>query len=123
MSTDTNTVKLIPVWVQLQREADTLIWVITITPVFTCSNAVVGLVRRDMVDAVVFPWQHHVPVLEQRDPAREAEIRVAPLMNLIGQRHENGQGKDVAVPRIRRRQGLWNDGTRQTERKRKAEKS
>lgn len=59
-----------------------------------------------MVDAVVFPWQHQMPVLEQCDPAREAEVGVAPLVNLIGQRHENRQGEDVAVPRIGRRQGL-----------------
>lgn len=59
-----------------------------------------------MVDAVVFPWQHKMPVLEQHDPAREAEVGVAPLMDLIGQRHENRQGEDVAVPGIGRRQGL-----------------
>lgn len=59
-----------------------------------------------MVDAVVFPWQHQMPVLEQRDPAWEAKVGVAPLMNLIGQCHKNRQGEDVAVPGIGRRQGL-----------------
>ena len=58
------------------------------------------------MDAVMFPWQHHMPVLEQRDPAREAEVGVAPLMDLIGQRDEDRQGEDVAVPGIGRRQGL-----------------
>lgn len=58
------------------------------------------------MDSVVFPWQYQMPVLEQRDPAREAEVGVAPLVNLIGQRHKNRQGKDVAVPRVGRRQGL-----------------
>lgn len=59
-----------------------------------------------VVDAVVFPWQHQMPVLQQRDPARQAEVRVAPLVDLIGQRDENRQGEDKAVPRIGRRQGL-----------------
>lgn len=76
-----------------------------VTP--ACGNAVVCLMWRDMVYAVVFPWQHQMPVLEQRDPARQAEVGVAPLMDLIGQRHKNCQGEDVAVPRIRRSQGLW----------------
>lgn len=58
------------------------------------------------MDAVVFPWQHHMPVLQQRDPARESEVGVTPLVNLVGQRDENGQGGDVAVPRIGSRQGL-----------------
>lgn len=77
------------------------------TEVHTCSNAVVCLVWWNVVDAMVFPWQHEMPILEQRDPEWEAEVGVAPLMNLIGQRHENCQGKDVAVPGIGRRQGLW----------------
>lgn len=58
------------------------------------------------MDAVVFPWQHQMPVLEQHDPAWETKVGVTPLMNLIGQRYENCQGKDVAVPGIGRRQGL-----------------
>lgn len=62
--------------------------------------------RRDVVDAVVFPWQNQMPVLEQPDPAREAEVRVAPLMDLIGQRYENCQSEDVAVPGISCSQGL-----------------
>lgn len=77
--------------------------------IHTCSDAVVRLMWRHVVDAVVFPWQHQMPVLEQRDPAREAKVGVAPFMNLIGQRHENRQGKDVAVPREGRRQGLWRE--------------
>lgn len=77
-----------------------------VTPVLTCSNAVVCLMRRDMVDAVMFPWQHQMPVLEQCDPAREAKVGVAPFMNLIGKRHKNRQGEDVAVPGIGCRQGL-----------------
>ena len=73
----------------------------------TCSNAVIRLMWRDVVDAVMFPWQHQMPVLKQRDPAWEAEVGVAPLMNLIGQRHKNRQSKDKAVPGVGRRQGLW----------------
>lgn len=74
--------------------------------VLTCGDAVVGFVRRDVVDAVVFPWQHQMPVLEESDPAWEAEVGVAPLMDLIGQRHENSQGEDIAVPGVRQCQGL-----------------
>lgn len=59
------------------------------------------------MDAVVFSRQHQMPVLEQRDPTREAKVGVAPLVNLIGQRHEYRQGEDVAVPWVARRQGLW----------------
>lgn len=58
------------------------------------------------MDAVVFPRQHEMPVLQQRDPAREAKVGVAPLMNLISQGHKNCQGEDIAVPGIGRRQGL-----------------
>ena len=75
-------------------------------PQLTCRDAVIRFVWRDVVDAVVFPWQHQMPVLEQRDPAREAEVRVTPFVNLIGQRHEHSQGEHVAVPGIGRRQGL-----------------
>lgn len=50
----------------------------------TGGNAVIRLVRRHVVDAVVFPWQHQMPVLEQRDPSREAKVGVAPLVDLIG---------------------------------------
>lgn len=59
-----------------------------------------------MVDPVVFPWQHQVPVLQQSDPAREAEVGVAPLMDLVGQRHKNRQGEQVAVPGVGCRQSL-----------------
>lgn len=62
-----------------------------------------------------------MPVLQQCDPAREAKVGVAPLMNLIGQGHENRQGEDVAVPGIGRRQGLWKT-ERQTDLNRKKER-
>lgn len=76
------------------------------TLVLTCGDAVVRLVRRDVVDAVVFPRQHQVPVLQQRDPAREAKVGVAPLVDLVGQGHKHRQGEHVAVPGIGGRQGL-----------------
>lgn len=59
------------------------------------------------MDAVVFSWQHQVTVLEQPDPAREPEVRVAPFVDLVGQRHKDRQRKDVAVPGVRRSQGRW----------------
>lgn len=48
-----------------------------------------------------------MPVLQHCDPVWEAEVGVAPLMDLIGQGHENRQGENVAVPGIGRDQGLW----------------
>lgn len=55
---------------------------------------------------MVFPRQHQVPVLQQRDPAREAKVGVAPLVDLVRQGHKHRQGEHVAVPRIGGRQGL-----------------
>jgi len=37
-----------------------------------------------VVDAVMFPWQRQMPVLEQRDPEQEAAVGEAPLVNLRG---------------------------------------
>lgn len=75
--------------------------------ILTCGYTVVRLVWWDMVDSMMFPWQHQMPVLKQRDPAWQAEVGMAPFMYLISQRYENGKGEDVAVPGIGRRQGLW----------------
>ena len=62
--------------------------------------------RRDVVDAVVYPRRQQGPVLQQRDPWREAEVGVAPLVDLIGQRHEDRQGEHVALPGVGRGQGV-----------------
>lgn len=35
----------------------------------TCGNTEVCLMGCHMVDAMVFPWQDHVPVLQDGDPA------------------------------------------------------
>ena len=40
------------------------------------------LVRRHVVDAVVTPRQNDMQVLQQRDVARQAEVRVRPLVKL-----------------------------------------
>lgn len=42
----------------------------------TCGDAEVGLVGRDMVDAVVFAWQDDMPVLQEGDPAWQPKVRV-----------------------------------------------
>lgn len=66
----------------------------------TSGDAEVRLMRGDMMDAVVLAGQDDLAVLQEHHPAGKAEVRVRPLMNLIGQSHENGQCKQVAVPRI-----------------------
>lgn len=42
----------------------------------TCGDTEVCLVGRHVVDAMVFPWQDHVPVLQDGDPAGQPQIRV-----------------------------------------------
>lgn len=66
----------------------------------TCGDAEVRLVGRDVVDAVVLAGEDDVVVLQEHHPARQAEIRVRPLVNLVGQGHEDGQCKQVAVPGV-----------------------
>lgn len=64
----------------------------------TCSNAEIGLVRRYMMNSVVFAREDDVAVLQEGDPAWQPKIGVRPLMDLIGQCHKNGQRIHVAVP-------------------------
>lgn len=66
----------------------------------TGGDAEVRLMRGDVMDAVVLARQDDMAVLQEHHPAGEAEVRVRPLVNLIGQSHENGQRKQVAVPRV-----------------------
>lgn len=52
------------------------------------------------MDAVVLPGKDDVEVLQEHDPTREAEVGVRPLVNLVGEGHEDGQCKQVAVPGV-----------------------
>lgn len=56
--------------------------------------------RGDVVDAVVLAGQDDVAVLQEHNPARQAEVSVWPLVNLVGEGHKDGQCKQVAVPRV-----------------------
>ena len=51
------------------------------------------LVRRHVVDAVVTPRQNDMQVLQQRDVARQAEVRVRPLVKLQQQASQLQQNK------------------------------
>lgn len=66
----------------------------------TCSYAEIGLVGGDVVDAVVLAGEDDVPVLQEHHRGRQPEVRVRPLVNLVGERHEDGQCKQVAVPGV-----------------------
>ena len=49
---------------------------------------------------MVFAWQDHVPVLQEGDPAWQPEVRVRPLVDLVGERAEDGQAEDEALPGV-----------------------
>lgn len=66
----------------------------------TCSYAEIGLVGGDVVDAVMLAGEDDVPVLQEHHPGRQPEVRVRPLVNLVGERHKDGQCKQVAVPGV-----------------------
>lgn len=66
----------------------------------TCGDAEVRLVRGDVMDAVVLAREDDVAVLQEHHPAGKAEVRVGPLVNLIGEGHKDGQRKQVAVPGV-----------------------
>lgn len=66
----------------------------------TCSDAEVRLVWGDVMDAVMLAGKDDVAVLEEHNPAGQAEVRVWPLVNLIGEGHKDAQCKQVAVPRV-----------------------
>lgn len=59
-----------------------------------------------MVDPVVLAGQDDVPVLQEHDPAGKAEVRVGPLVDLVGHGYEDDEGKDVALPGTGLTQGL-----------------
>lgn len=66
----------------------------------TCSDAEICLMRGDMMDAVVLAGKDDVAVLQQHDPSRQPEVRVRPLVNLVGKSHKDGQCIQVAVPGV-----------------------
>lgn len=50
--------------------------------------------------AVVFARQDDVQVLQEHNPTGEAEVRVRPLVDLVGEGHKDGKSKQVAVPGV-----------------------
>ena len=64
----------------------------------TCGDAEVGLVGGDVMDAMVFAGQDDVPVLQEDDPARQPEVRVRPLVDLVGEGAKDDQAEDEALP-------------------------
>lgn len=66
----------------------------------TCSYAEICLVGGDVVDAVMLAREDDVPVLQEHHPGRQAEVRVRPLVDLVGECHKDGQCKQVAVPGV-----------------------
>jgi len=66
----------------------------------TCGDAEVGFVWGDVVDAVVLARQDDVAALQEHHPAGQAEVRVRPLVDLVGEGHEDGERKHVAVPGV-----------------------
>lgn len=84
------------------------------SPSPTCGDAEVGLVGRHVVDAVVFPWQDDVPVLEEGDPAWQPEVRVRPLVDLVGEGAEDAEAEDEALPGVQLLQRLCGAGASRT---------
>lgn len=66
----------------------------------TCGDAEIRLMRGDVMDAVVLARKDDVAVLQEHHPARKAKVRVRPLVDLVGERHKDGQRVQVAVPRV-----------------------
>lgn len=52
------------------------------------------------MDTVVLAGKDDVTVLQEHHPARQAEVGVRPLVNLVGEGHKDGQCKQVAVPGV-----------------------
>lgn len=52
------------------------------------------------MDAVMLAREEDVPVLQDHHPERQAEVCVRPLVDLVGERHKDGQCKQVAVPGV-----------------------
>lgn len=52
------------------------------------------------MDAVVLAGEDDVPVLQEHHRGRQPEVRVRPLVDLVGERHKDGQCKQVAVPGV-----------------------
>ena len=50
------------------------------------------------MDAVVLARKDDVQILQEHHPTRKAEVRVRPLVNLVGEGHKDGQCEQVTVP-------------------------
>ena len=64
-------------------------------------DAEVGLVGRDVVHAVVLTREDEVAALQRANPEGKPEIRVRPLVDLVGERDKEGQEEEVAVVGVR----------------------
>lgn len=62
------------------------------------------------MNPVVFTGEDDVAVLQQRYPARQPKIRMRPLVDLIGQRHKDGQSVQVTVQGVRVIDLPWREG-------------
>jgi len=54
----------------------------------------------NVVDAMVFAGQDDVPVLQEDDPAWQPEVRVRPLVDLVGEGAKDDQAEDEALPGV-----------------------
>lgn len=62
------------------------------------------------MDAMVFAGQNDVPVLQEDDPARQPEVRVRPLVDLVGEGAKDDQAEDKALPGVQLLQGFCRAG-------------
>ena len=78
----------------------------------TRGDAEVGLVGGNVVDAMVFAGQDDVPVLQEDDPAWQPEVRVRPLVDLVGEGAKDDQAEDEALPGVQLLQDFcgWGEG-------------
>lgn len=59
-----------------------------------------GLVRRDMVNAVMTLRENDMPILQGFDPTRQPEVGVRPFVELVGQADEDGQQKEESEQEV-----------------------
>lgn len=59
---------------------------------------------------MVFAWQDDMPVLQKDDPAWQPEVRVRPLVNLVGEGAKDDQAEDKAFPGVQLLQGFCRAG-------------
>lgn len=80
----------------------------------TCGDAEVRLVWGDVMDAVVLAGKDDVAILQEHDPTGETEVRVRPLVNLVSERHKDGQCIQVAVQGVDMVNLRWNEKKTET---------